>query len=95
VRCWNVREWEEYRRRSETNQAVRADLETLSRDQIALEELYLGLRTSEGVASALIPAAVLGRWSESGWADEREGRVALTPEGWLRLDALVASLTRC
>ena len=95
VRCWNVREWEEYRRRSETNQTVRADLETLSQDQIALEELYLGLRTSEGVASSLIPAAVLERWREAGWAYERGDRVALTPEGWLRLDALVASLTRC
>lgn len=95
VRCWNVREWEEYRRRSETKQDVRAELETLSAEQIALEELYLGLRTAEGVPSGLIPVSESLRWRESGWAEERGGRIALTPEGWLRLDALVASLTRC
>lgn len=95
VRCWNVREWEEYRRRAESGQSVRADLETLSATQIALEELYLGLRTAEGVPSALVPASLSSRWLESGWAEESADRIALTPEGWLRLDALVASLTHC
>ena len=95
VRCWNVREWEEYRRRADLAQGVRADLETLNPDQIALEELYLGLRTAEGVPGVLIPGSQSKRWLESGWAEERADRIALTPEGWLRLDALVASLTRC
>jgi oxygen-independent coproporphyrinogen III oxidase len=95
VRCWNVREWEEYRRRAEVAQGVRAELETLNPDQIALEELYLGLRTAEGIPGALIAGSESRRWLESGWAEEHSGRIALTPEGWLRLDALVASLTRC
>ncbi len=95
VRCWNVREWEEYRRRSESGQDLRAELETLAPDQIALEEVYLGLRTTDGVPAARIPVSQARGWEQAGWAREREGRIALTPEGWLRLDALVASLTRC
>ena len=32
------------------------------------------------------------RGSASGWAEASDGRVRLTPEGWLRLDALVRSV---
>jgi coproporphyrinogen III oxidase-like Fe-S oxidoreductase len=67
----------------------------LDREQIALEDLYLGLRTSDGLAADQVPDAALRRWIESGWARVAGSRVALTPEGWLRLDALVASLSRC
>ena len=63
--------------------------------QVELEDLYLGLRTSEGLAARRLPLPVLDRWRESGWAVVDDSRVALTPEGWLRLDALVASLSRC
>ena len=97
VRAWNVREWEAYRRRSESGHSLEGnrESETLGPEQVALEELYLGLRTAEGIADSLVPEAVRSRWSESGWAEARSGRIRLTPEGWLRLDALVASLTRC
>ena len=95
VRCWNVREWEDYRRRSEAGQPVRADSETLNREQVALEELYLGLRMTDGVPASRIPAAQSSSWRVQGWARESAGRLRLTPQGWLRLDALVASLTDC
>jgi len=94
-RVWNVRDWEEYRRRSEAGGAVRAESELLTDAQVGLEELYLGLRTSEGLPLARLPAAIPPRWIGQGWAKSLQGRLVLTPEGWLRLDALVASLSHC
>ena len=94
-RRWNVREWEDYRRRSESGQSVVAESERLSEEQIVLEQLYLGLRTTEGVERAHLNDKELQTWQREGWALADSDRVRLTPEGWLRLDALVASLTRC
>ena len=94
-RRWNVREWEEYHRRSDQAGPVMSDSETLSPEQVALEDLYLGLRTSDGIAATLVPPEMAERWIREGWASSREGRVVLSALGWLRLDALVASLSRC
>lgn len=95
TRSWNVREWEEYRRRSEAGAPVLAESETLTAEQIELEEVYLGLRTDLGLAASRVAAPARAGWLAQGWAALRDGRLVLTPEGWLRLDALVASLTRC
>lgn len=95
LRTWNLREWEEYRRRSEAGESVCSASETLVPEQVALEELYLGLRTSEGVEASRVPSEHAERWRRAGWATEQGERLRLTPEGWLRLDALVASLTHC
>ncbi|HEY9519585.1 MAG TPA: hypothetical protein VIQ98_09990, partial [Gemmatimonadales bacterium] len=81
--------------RAEAGERLVAEEEVLDREQIGLEDLYLGLRTSDGLAGERVPAAVLRRWTDAGWARPAGSRVALTPEGWLRLDALVASLSRC
>ena len=95
ARRWNVRNWEEYRQRAEAGQSLVAEEEVLDPEQINLEDLYLGLRTSDGLAADRVPGAALRSWTEAGWAHLADSRVALTPEGWLRLDALVASLSRC
>ena len=95
LRRWNVREWTEYRRRAEAGESLMLEQETLDRGQVELEDLYLGLRTSDGLPASRVPPVVLDRWRAGGWAVVRDSRVALTPEGWLRLDALVASLSRC
>ncbi len=94
-RAWNVRDWEQYRRRGDAGDPVRSASEFLSAEQIALEELYLGLRTSEGLPEGRLPASVASVWCSAGWAKSLQRRVVLTPEGWLRLDALVASLSHC
>ena len=60
---------------------------------MALEEIYLGLRTSDGVPVDRIPAVMRKRWELQGWAQSNHGRVRLTAEGWLRLDALAASVS--
>jgi len=66
--------------------------ERLDAERIRLEDLYLGLRTVDGLAVDRLPAATLKGWIDAGWATERAGTVRLTVEGWLRLDALVAQV---
>lgn len=95
TRAWNVRAWEEYRRRTSANQSPQAESELLGETQVALEELYLGLRTKGGLPASRVPESFVKSWRAEGWALEAGGRLRLTAEGWLRLDALVASLTRC
>ena len=66
--------------------------ELLDERAMALEDLYLGLRTVEGVPRNTVPEPSTILWVREGWARVADGRVSLTPEGWLRLDALVASV---
>ena len=89
-REWNEREWEAYRRRVMAGEDPIAGGEDLDDDALALEERYLGLRTGSGAPEALI-GPVAERWIREGWARKRDGRIVLTPEGWLRLDALALS----
>jgi oxygen-independent coproporphyrinogen-3 oxidase len=91
-RAWNIREWEPYRRAIRAGQDPRAGSETLTDRQALLEHLYLGLRTLEGVPQHLVPEGDRTRWVAEGWARVERGTIVLRPEGWLRLDALVASL---
>ncbi|HEX6644307.1 MAG TPA: radical SAM family heme chaperone HemW [Gemmatimonadales bacterium] len=89
-REWNLREWEAYRRALEAGATPRAGGEDLDAGALRLEELYLGLRTTVGVAASAIEPRIASAWVTAGWAHVGEGRLRLTPEGWLRLDALVA-----
>ena len=89
-REWNVREWSAYERTVATGQ-VSAGAEQLDARALALETLYLGLRTSDGLPAELVDPSATRRWTEAGWALADGGRLRLTPEGWLRLDAMVAA----
>lgn len=95
LRSWNAREWEEYRRRSSEGAPVVAGSEELDPAQVRLEEVYLGLRTDQGIPASRVEPEKAASWCRAGWAEAHAGTLRLTPEGWLRLDALVASLTRC
>ncbi len=95
IRRWNVRQWAEYHRAVANGSDPKAGEEELSEGQLSLEHWYLGLRTTEGVpvpeGGDLPPqlrAAV-----DRGWLTVEGGKIRPTPEGWLRLDAIVASLT--
>jgi oxygen-independent coproporphyrinogen-3 oxidase len=92
-RRWNQREWAEYERRLGEGASVVEGEERLEPAGVRLEELYLGLRTSEGIPADRVPADTVQRWTTSGWAEVTGDRIRLTPEGWLRLDGLVASLS--
>jgi oxygen-independent coproporphyrinogen III oxidase len=91
-RRWNVREWAEYERVVAAGTSPVGGREELDPSAIQLEELYLGLRTTAGLAEGRIPASAREAWIRHGWAIAGDGVLRLTPEGWLRLDALVASI---
>jgi oxygen-independent coproporphyrinogen-3 oxidase len=94
VRQWNLREWSAYERASGAGESVVGGTEELSDEAVGLEEVYLGLRTSDGLPSGRLPPETVAAWTGAGWArTSPEGRLQLTPEGWLRLDALVALAT--
>jgi coproporphyrinogen III oxidase-like Fe-S oxidoreductase len=67
--------------------------EVLSPENREAERVYLGLRTSSGLAVSASEGSKAARWVEAGWASLERGVLRLTPEGWLRLDALAAALT--
>jgi oxygen-independent coproporphyrinogen III oxidase len=92
-REWNLRDWASYERAWRQGVSVIAGREQLTPDQVRLEEIYLGLRTREGIPAGTIPPAVRQAWIRAGWAGAICDRLVLTPEGWLRLDALVASIS--
>jgi oxygen-independent coproporphyrinogen-3 oxidase len=89
-RQWNLREWAAYVDAVETGAEVVAGREELDTEAVRLEQLYLGLRTIEGVPAHMVPAEDAATWRSQGWAWLEAGRLGLTPEGWLRLDALAA-----
>ena len=89
-RWWNLREWAAYERAARAGTPLVVGVEHLDDAAVRLEELYLGLRTTDGVAAAAAgPDAE--RWVSAGWAERRGEQLCLTAEGWLRLDALVAA----
>jgi oxygen-independent coproporphyrinogen-3 oxidase len=90
-RRWNLREWAAYERAMTAGESAVAGAESLDPAAVDMEELYLGLRTREGVPAARLPRETAQGWVESGWAVSAGGRVRLTAEGWLRLDALSAA----
>jgi oxygen-independent coproporphyrinogen III oxidase len=71
-----------------------AGLERLTPDDIAAEEVYLGMRTTEGVVLTNPEVGFVQRWIDAGWAElHGPDRLRLTANGWLRLDSLATSLT--
>ena len=91
-RRWNLREYVAWREALGAGRDPIEGAEVLDDDQVLMERRYLGLRTDAGVGAELVPADKRAIWVKEGWATEESARVRLTVEGWLRLDALVASL---
>jgi oxygen-independent coproporphyrinogen-3 oxidase len=91
-RRWNVRDWAAYERLLEAGQSPVEGSELLNSESIGLEELYLGLRTHDGLDACRVPPATMQEWKSQGWALQVGERIQLTSEGWLRLDALVPAL---
>lgn len=92
TRSWNVREWTDYLARTKTGQSLEAGSEVIDGGGRRIEHRYLALRTSAGIPVAELPAKARADWLTAGWAEVEEARLRLTPEGWLRLDALVATV---
>jgi oxygen-independent coproporphyrinogen-3 oxidase len=91
-RRWNLREWAAYQRVVAAGGSPLEGRELLDPNAVQLEELYLGLRSMEGLPARRVASRLRESWQGAGWAVSSNDQVRLTPEGWLRLDALVASL---
>ena len=66
--------------------------ERLREDEAIMEQVYLGLRTHEGLALDPAEWPIAEPWLAAQWAERRGDRLALTPEGWLRMDSLALTL---
>jgi oxygen-independent coproporphyrinogen III oxidase len=94
TRRWNVGPYAEWARRVVAGNDPIGGSETLTDESRVAEEVYLGLRTRQGLQLSGSEVTRVARWVDAGWATLDNGdRVVLTPLGWLRLDALAADLT--
>ncbi len=89
-RSWKLREWQVYLEAAAAGRSLEAGREQLSAEAHGLERLYLGLRTDGGLPEADLPPESARDWLREGWAVRHDGRIRLTAQGWLRLDALVS-----
>jgi putative oxygen-independent coproporphyrinogen III oxidase len=93
ARRWNLAAWQAYRRAVAAGRSPVESEEVLTDAQRELERLYLSLRTDAGLALSTYPSDRLTTWVGQGWVELSGGTARCTPEGWLRLDALVQDLT--
>jgi oxygen-independent coproporphyrinogen-3 oxidase len=57
------------------------------------EAVYLGLRTTDGLIVSQNERKTVSSWIDQSWGRMEGERLILTATGWLRLDAIAASLT--
>ena len=93
TRRWNVAPYVEWARRLAHGRDPVGGAETLGSESRDAEAVYLGLRTAAGLAVGPADIERTESWISAGWAHLAEGRLRLTPAGWLRLDALATDLT--
>jgi oxygen-independent coproporphyrinogen-3 oxidase len=92
-RRWNVAPYAEWVRRAAAGADPVEGAETLTDENRTAEQVYLGLRTRTGVVLTQPELQHVAPWVHAGWAELDGTRLRLTALGWLRLDALAASLT--
>ncbi|MEP6691849.1 MAG: coproporphyrinogen-III oxidase family protein, partial [Gemmatimonadaceae bacterium] len=91
-RRWNVAAYAEWAALTSAGSDPIEGAENLSDANRRAEEVYLGLRTTDGLAVNDDEREVGAPWIAEGWATLTNGRLRLTPSGWLRLDSIAASL---
>jgi len=93
-RLWNAAGYAEWLKLTgEGGDPVAGD-ETLTPENRIAEAVYLGLRTTGGLALSPREQEHVRPWVANGWATlDQTGRLVLSAHGWLRLDALAADLT--
>ncbi|HKO15873.1 MAG TPA: radical SAM family heme chaperone HemW [Gemmatimonadaceae bacterium] len=93
-RRWNVAGYVAWRDRLASGADPIEGSERLTAENRAAEQVYLGLRTDAGLGVAGAELGHIRPWLEAGWGSLRQdGRLVLSPQGWLRLDSLAADLT--
>ena len=93
VRRWNEREYAAWLRVLRSGADPVSGSESLTDENRIAEEVYLGLRTTDGLPVRAEERELIRPWIDAGWGGLRGDRLCLSPTGWLRLDALATSLT--
>lgn len=93
VRRWNHSAYAAWLQRVQAGADPVDGSETLTDSDRESERVYLGLRTTDGLKLRQNEWMTVTPWVDAGWASRHDERLILTPSGWLRLDALAASLT--
>lgn len=97
TRRWNQSAYTEWQRTVSKGRDPEDGHEFLTAENRVTEDVYLGLRTSDGLAVTPADASLIDQWRAAGWLEDTisgdSGRVRCTPMGWLRLDALASALT--
>lgn len=93
VRYTNARLPEEYCSRVESGAETWGEREEIGAETERFEELMLGLRLREGVPEGWVDATRAADLERKGWLRSEQGRVALTPLGWLFHNEAVLALS--
>lgn len=93
VRRWNRSAFADWSRAVAEGLDPVAGEERLGPAERSAEEVYLGLRTIDGLALHQDEWMMVTPWIQQGWGTRRGDRLVLTPLGWLRLDSIAAALT--
>ncbi|MEO7999571.1 MAG: radical SAM family heme chaperone HemW [Gemmatimonadaceae bacterium] len=97
TRRWNQSAYAEWQRTVATGTDPEAGHEELTAENRLTEDVYLGLRTRDGLAVNQLDRPLIDQWMAAGWLEHTfsgdSSRVRCTPMGWLRLDALASALT--
>jgi oxygen-independent coproporphyrinogen-3 oxidase len=93
ARRWNVGSYVEWVRRLAAGTDPMEGHEMLTDENRVAEDVYLGLRTVDGLEVSEGEKVRVMPWIEAGWGRLSGSRLVLTPAGWLRLDTLAADLT--
>ena len=95
IRRWNIRDWDDYSRAARKGRSPEEGRESLDAGALRLERIWLGLRTSAGLAvedPGEAPRRMIDAWERERWAVRDGSMVRLTPAGWLLLDRLAVEL---
>ena len=104
-RRWNRSQYAAWHQQLATGADPLEGSEKIGPEERLAEEVYLGLRTTDGLSILQSELTTVSLWVEAGWGTLEAGvggssalasgehRLRLTPSGWLRLDSLAAALT--
>jgi oxygen-independent coproporphyrinogen III oxidase len=99
VRRWNLKNVHSYIERIKNGQPPESEMETLSKQQLMIEAIYLGLRQSDGIDTTAFNnqfgerfdmrfEPLLSELSTTGLIDRQDHRYALSPGGMLYADGI-------
>jgi putative oxygen-independent coproporphyrinogen III oxidase len=103
-RCWNHKSVQTYIRKLQAGNLPVAEKEKLTREQLLMEAIYLGFRTTQGIDLAGLKqkfgidflkhfAGIITDFEKEGFLKVTETHCALTVQGMALLDSITAAFT--